>query len=368
MGPCASDAATDASRGAASTEGQHGVSGPGRPFDRSVSVRVITSILDSFPLTIVNASIIVDQSIPVNAMGGFHVARVQLALNVTDLEAAVEFYSSLFGTGPAKRRPGYANYAIAAPPLKLVLIEDPSGRETGWPGPSTTWASKWTPPPRSGTPPVGGTKTVWRRPSRRRHVLLRRAGQGLGQRSRRRPLGGLHGVGRRHRRHRHGLLDRDMWPIRPGSRWAPRAVRLSLRPRAVDAPAARVGPGERDRCAGGSSPHPPAWAAGCWPRRSGACSSPPWWSGRASPRRGSPRAATGLAAARERRGHRGRALRHHLDVRARVRRALQPGGLAGRRLVRWHRLAHGLRLSAGPGGRVRWWCGRGQPHVLRGRR
>jgi catechol 2,3-dioxygenase-like lactoylglutathione lyase family enzyme len=61
----------------------------------------------------------------------FPVARVQLALNVTDLDAAVEFYSSLFGTGPAKRRPGYANFAIAAPPLKLVLIEDPSGRENG---------------------------------------------------------------------------------------------------------------------------------------------------------------------------------------------------------------------------------------------
>ncbi len=58
-------------------------------------------------------------------------ARVQLALNVTDLDAAVEFYSSLFGTGPAKRRPGYANFAIATPPLKLVLIEDRAGRVEG---------------------------------------------------------------------------------------------------------------------------------------------------------------------------------------------------------------------------------------------
>jgi catechol 2,3-dioxygenase-like lactoylglutathione lyase family enzyme len=49
--------------------------------------------------------------------------RVQLALNVSDLDAAVEFYSKLFATGPAKRRPGYANFAVAAPPLKLVLIE-----------------------------------------------------------------------------------------------------------------------------------------------------------------------------------------------------------------------------------------------------
>ena len=50
-------------------------------------------------------------------------SRVQLALNVSDLEAAVGFYSKLFHTEPAKRRPGYANFAIAEPPLKLVLIE-----------------------------------------------------------------------------------------------------------------------------------------------------------------------------------------------------------------------------------------------------
>lgn len=50
-------------------------------------------------------------------------SRVQLALNVSDLEAAIAFYSKLFGTGPAKVREGYANFAIAEPPLKLVLIE-----------------------------------------------------------------------------------------------------------------------------------------------------------------------------------------------------------------------------------------------------
>jgi catechol 2,3-dioxygenase-like lactoylglutathione lyase family enzyme len=55
------------------------------------------------------------------------VSRVQLALNVTDLDAAVEFYSRLFATGPAKRKPGYANFAIADPPLKLVLFEGPEG-------------------------------------------------------------------------------------------------------------------------------------------------------------------------------------------------------------------------------------------------
>ncbi len=52
-------------------------------------------------------------------------ASVQLALNVDDLEQAVAFYSKLLGAEPAKRKPGYANYAIAEPPLKLVLLEKP---------------------------------------------------------------------------------------------------------------------------------------------------------------------------------------------------------------------------------------------------
>jgi catechol 2,3-dioxygenase-like lactoylglutathione lyase family enzyme len=56
---------------------------------------------------------------------------VQLALNVSDLDAAIEFYSKLFDTQPAKLRPGYANFAIAEPPLKLVLIESEVARETG---------------------------------------------------------------------------------------------------------------------------------------------------------------------------------------------------------------------------------------------
>ena len=54
-------------------------------------------------------------------------SRVQLALNVVDLDAAVEFYSKLFATAPAKRKPGYANFAIVDPPLKLVLFEGPEG-------------------------------------------------------------------------------------------------------------------------------------------------------------------------------------------------------------------------------------------------
>src|SRR4051795_10193093 len=55
------------------------------------------------------------------------VSRVQLALNVADIDAAVDFYSKLFATEPAKRRDGYANFAIAEPPLKLVLIEGGAG-------------------------------------------------------------------------------------------------------------------------------------------------------------------------------------------------------------------------------------------------
>ena len=52
-------------------------------------------------------------------------SRVQLALNVSDLDSAIDFYSKLFKTEPAKRREGYANFAVESPPLKLVLIENP---------------------------------------------------------------------------------------------------------------------------------------------------------------------------------------------------------------------------------------------------
>src|SRR4051812_38638279 len=54
-------------------------------------------------------------------------SRVQLALRVADLEGSIAFYSKLFGVEPAKRRPGYANFAVAEPPLKLVLIEGETG-------------------------------------------------------------------------------------------------------------------------------------------------------------------------------------------------------------------------------------------------
>ncbi len=57
-------------------------------------------------------------------------SRVQLALRVADLERSIEFYSTLFNTAPAKRRPGYANFAVAEPPLKLVLLEGEPGDDT----------------------------------------------------------------------------------------------------------------------------------------------------------------------------------------------------------------------------------------------
>ena len=56
-------------------------------------------------------------------------ARIQLALNVPDLAEAVDFYTTLFGTPPHKERPGYANFAVADPPLKLVLFESDDAQQ-----------------------------------------------------------------------------------------------------------------------------------------------------------------------------------------------------------------------------------------------
>ncbi|HEY2673013.1 MAG TPA: ArsI/CadI family heavy metal resistance metalloenzyme [Rugosimonospora sp.] len=57
-------------------------------------------------------------------------SRVQLALRVSDLEGSIAFYSKLFGVEPAKRRPGYANFAVEEPPLKLVLLEGEPAQPT----------------------------------------------------------------------------------------------------------------------------------------------------------------------------------------------------------------------------------------------
>ena len=120
-------------------------------------------------------------------------SRVQLALNVSDLEPAVDFYSKLFATEPAKRRPGYANFAIAEPPLKLVLIEG-----VGQPGSLNHLGVEVESPTRSAQP----TSPPHRRGPGDGHrgrggLLLRRAGQGLGRRPRRRALGDLHRPRRR---------------------------------------------------------------------------------------------------------------------------------------------------------------------------
>jgi catechol 2,3-dioxygenase-like lactoylglutathione lyase family enzyme len=89
-------------------------------------------------LTPVDALIILDASTIVHVNGDDRscewrsvASRVQLALNVTDIDAAVVFYTKLFGTGPAKRHAGYANFAITEPPLKLVLIQSAAGRGAG---------------------------------------------------------------------------------------------------------------------------------------------------------------------------------------------------------------------------------------------
>lgn len=57
-------------------------------------------------------------------------SRIQLALRVGDLQGSIEFYRNLFGTEPAKLRPGYANFAVSEPPLKLVLLEGEPGQDT----------------------------------------------------------------------------------------------------------------------------------------------------------------------------------------------------------------------------------------------
>jgi catechol 2,3-dioxygenase-like lactoylglutathione lyase family enzyme len=69
-------------------------------------------------------------------------SRVQLAINVTDVDAAVDFYERLFATPVAKRRPGYANFEIADPPMKLVLIEGDEGGTLNHLGVETTSASE----------------------------------------------------------------------------------------------------------------------------------------------------------------------------------------------------------------------------------
>ena len=120
-------------------------------------------------------------------------SRVQLALNVSNLDEAIAFYSKLFATEPAKVKPGYANFAISEPPLKLVLIEG-----AGAPGSLNHLGVEV-----ESTDIVAATQRTTQR--RRRcvrhrgqgHLLLRGPGQGVGRRARRRAVGDLHGACRR---------------------------------------------------------------------------------------------------------------------------------------------------------------------------
>ena len=173
-------------------------------------------------------------------------ARVQLALNVSDIDAAVEFYSKLFGAEPAKRRPGYANFAIAEPPLKLVLIESPEARGTGVAGALNHLGVEVETPEevQEATRRLAGEGPGPRGPGVD-DLLLRRAGQGLGERPRRRPLGGLHRAGRRAGRNRpdrrRHLLCAALRPA-SSSRWVPRPLRPAAERRRARADRGRNGP------------------------------------------------------------------------------------------------------------------------------
>ena len=117
-------------------------------------------------------------------------SRLQLAINVTDLEKAIEFYSKMFGATPAKVKTGYANFAIADPPLKLVLFEGPGGGDPQ--------SSRGRGRHRGGGPVGRGAPEHGRARDhgRRRHrLLLRREDGDLDQRSRWRALGVVHQIG-----------------------------------------------------------------------------------------------------------------------------------------------------------------------------
>ncbi len=136
-------------------------------------------------------------------------SRVQLALNVDDLDAAVAFYSKLFGTPPAKVRPGYANFAVASPPLKLVLLENPGkggtinhlGVEVTDSATVHSEIARLTGEGLFTDEEIGTT------------CCIATPGQGLGHRPRRRAMGGLH----RSHRQRH-LRRQPKDPRRGGGR------------------------------------------------------------------------------------------------------------------------------------------------------
>ncbi len=151
-------------------------------------------------------------------------SRVQLALNVSDLDEAIAFYSKLFATEPAKLRPGYANFAVAEPPLKLVLIE----------GNGDAGSLNHLGVEVESTDEVAATEArlhgrrAGHRDRGRGGVLLRGAGQG---------------VGRRPRRDARGRSTR----CSPTSRWRPASCAPS-QPEADDRCAAPTAPESAARC------------------------------------------------------------------------------------------------------------------------
>ena len=137
-------------------------------------------------------------------------SRVQLALNVNDIDEAVAFYAKLFGTEPAKRRDGYANFAISEPPLKLVLLENP-GQGGSLNHLGVEVADTATVDAEQARLAAAGLASVDEHGT---HLLLRQAGQVLGgEHAQRRVLGDLHRPGRQpdllRRTGRPGLLRRD---------------------------------------------------------------------------------------------------------------------------------------------------------------
>ena len=134
-------------------------------------------------------------------------SRVQLALNVRDVEAATRFYADMFGVQPAKQRPGYANFVVSDPPLKLVLFENP-GAESALNHLGVEVALQRR--RRGGHPPLRRCRS--RAHDRRgRRLLSRRPGQGVGRGPRRatRRVGVLHRP-RRRPRPTEECIDRDV--------------------------------------------------------------------------------------------------------------------------------------------------------------
>ena len=288
-------------------------------------------------------------------------SRVQLALNVTDLDAAVAFYSKLFGAEPAKRRPGYANFAIVEPPLKLVLIEEAGGRGHGVTGALNHLGVE-----------VSSTEEV--------HAATRRLS-----------AEGLEPDVQDSTTCCYALQDKAWVNDPDGAPWEVYTV-LADAPEETDlgcstegcAPDGVAGDPDR-RHLRAVGPRQPAASHRCRNRfeRTTFMNDAALWRRLVAELLGSAFLAaivigSGIAAqqlspgqhraraVRERGRDGGRALRHHLDVRAGLGGALQPGCLVRRRRLWRPELARRLRLSARPGGGLPRRRRRCQPDVLEG--